>query len=99
MKAQWEEDRFRRQLVAYYEKKRRKYKAQAQNDRLRIEERNQGWKKLRSLPRNSRRVRIRNRCIFTGRRRAVLRTFRISRIILRKKALEGLLPGVKKASW
>lgn len=54
---------------------------------------------LNELPYNSSRTRIRNRCILTGRARSVWRVFRISRIQLRKLALEGVLMGVKKSSW
>jgi small subunit ribosomal protein S14 len=44
-------------------------------------------------------TRSRNRCKVTGRPRGFLRMFGLSRIYFRKLALEGLLPGVKKASW
>ncbi len=54
---------------------------------------------LSELPLNSSRTRVRNRCVITGRSRSVWRDFRISRIQLRKLAVEGLLMGVKKASW
>jgi small subunit ribosomal protein S14 len=54
---------------------------------------------LNELPHNSSKVRIRNRCVLTGRARAVWRSFRISRIQLRKLALEGVLIGVKRSSW
>lgn len=54
---------------------------------------------LNELPHNSSITRIRNRCVLTGRGRSVWRTFRLSRIQLRKLALEGLLMGVKRASW
>lgn len=55
--------------------------------------------KLSEMPRNSSRVRIRNRCALTGRCRGYYRQFGLSRIALRKLASEGLLPGVTKASW
>jgi len=55
--------------------------------------------KLQKLPRDSSRTRIRNRCLLTGRPRGYYRKFGLSRMGLRQKALEGLLPGVKKASW
>lgn len=42
---------------------------------------------------------IRNRCILTGRARAIFRSFRVSRILYRQLADEGFLPGVRKASW
>ena len=44
-------------------------------------------------------VRVRNRCVLTGRGRSIWSAFRISRIQLRKLALEGVLMGVKRSSW
>jgi small subunit ribosomal protein S14 len=54
---------------------------------------------LALLPRNSSPVRLRNRCKLTGRGRGYMRRFGVSRIKFRELALEGKIPGVKKASW
>ncbi len=54
---------------------------------------------LQALPRNSSPTRLHNRCIMTGRPRAYMRKFGISRISFRDLALEGKIPGVRKASW
>lgn len=54
---------------------------------------------LQKLPRNSSPVRLKNRCAITGRSRGYIRTFGLSRIQFRELALEGKIPGVKKASW
>ena len=54
---------------------------------------------LEKLPRNSSPVRLTNRCMLTGRPRAVSRYFGISRIKMRELALQGKLPGVSKSSW
>ena len=54
---------------------------------------------LRKLPRNSSATRVRNRCSMSGRPRGFLRHFGLSRIALRDMALNGLIPGVRKASW
>ena len=54
---------------------------------------------LQKLPRNSSPVRLKNRCAITGRSRGYMRTFGLSRIQFRELALEGKIPGVKKASW
>ena len=54
---------------------------------------------LQKLPRNSAMIRIRNRCQMTGRSRGYVRTFGLSRIAFREMALQGLIPGVRKASW
>ncbi len=54
---------------------------------------------LAKLPRDSSPTRSRMRCQITGRSRAVLRKFKVSRIMLRELALAGYIPGLKKASW
>ncbi len=54
---------------------------------------------LNKMPKNSSRVRLRNRCQFTGRSRGHLRLFNLSRLCFREMAHQGLLPGVFKASW
>ena len=53
--------------------------------------------KSRRTPKYS--SRIVRRCEITGRQRGVYRKFRISRIMLRKLALEGKIPGMRKSSW
>lgn len=55
--------------------------------------------KLQKLPRNSVKIRIRNRCWKTGRPRGYFRDFGLSRHVLREMAHQCLLPGVKKSSW
>jgi small subunit ribosomal protein S14 len=57
------------------------------------------WKALDELPKNSSKVRLKNRCQVTSRPRGYVRFFGISRIALRDMALEGKIPGLKKASW
>jgi small subunit ribosomal protein S14 len=54
---------------------------------------------LAKLPRNSSPTRLKNRCIETGRPRAFMRTFGLSRISFREHASKGEIPGVTKASW
>ncbi|MDR1130041.1 MAG: 30S ribosomal protein S14 [Prevotellaceae bacterium] len=54
---------------------------------------------LAKLPKNSSRVRLHNRCSLTGRPKGYMRLFGISRIQFREMASNGLIPGVKKASW
>jgi len=54
---------------------------------------------LNKLPRNSNRNRVRNRCVLTGRPRAVYRKFGLSRIAIREKGLAGEIPGLTKSSW
>ena len=55
--------------------------------------------KLQKIPRNSAKVRLRNRCWKTGRGRGVYRDFGLCRHALREMANEGFLPGVVKSSW
>lgn len=54
---------------------------------------------LQKLPANSSKVRVHNRCGLTGRPRGYMRQFGISRVTFREMALDGKIPGVKKASW
>jgi len=54
---------------------------------------------LAQLPRDASPVRIVNRCAITGRRHGYLRKFACSRLTFREAALNGLIPGVVKASW
>ena len=51
------------------------------------------------LPKNALPVRLKNRCQLTGRPRGYMRYFGLSRIMFRDMALNGMIPGVKKASW
>lgn len=55
--------------------------------------------KLQSIPRNANPIRMHNRCKITGRPKGYMRIFGISRIQFREMASNGLIPGVKKASW
>lgn len=57
------------------------------------------YEALQKLPRNASPVRVRNRCSLTGRPRGYVSKFGVSRIKFRELALDGKLPGVKKASW
>ena len=54
---------------------------------------------LQKLPRNASPVRMHNRCKLTGRPRGYMRQFGISRVTFREMANNGLIPGVRKASW
>ena len=54
---------------------------------------------LDELPKNSSKVRLKNRCQLTGRPKGYVRYFGISRVALRDMALNGKIPGLKKASW
>jgi small subunit ribosomal protein S14 len=57
------------------------------------------WEGLAKLPRNSSPTRWKNRCFETGRPRAYMRQFGLSRISFREHASKGEIPGVTKSSW
>lgn len=57
------------------------------------------WSLLDKLPKNSSKVRLRNRCALTGRGRGYVRQFGVSRIQFKKLATEGKIPGITKSSW
>ena len=69
------------------------------NKKTSLQERFQAQLKLSKLPRNSSKIRVRNRCEITGRPHGVYRKLKISRITLRKLSLEGKIPGMVKSSW
>jgi small subunit ribosomal protein S14 len=77
----------REALVAKYADVRRKLKKE------------KNFAALAKLPRDSSPTRSHNRCQLTGRSRGNLRKFKISRIMLRELANQGMIPGLKKASW
>jgi small subunit ribosomal protein S14 len=87
-KTSWmERDKRKRATVAKYAAKRAELKEKGD------------YEGLAKLPRDASPVRLINRCRVSGRRRAFLRKFGISRITFREMALSGLIPGVTKASW
>ena len=98
MKAKLEQDRKRRKIFKSFENERKLLKSIIQNNTLKDEDRLEALTKLQNLPRNSSSTRVKNRCPLTGRSRGVQRDFKLSRHLLRKNAIEGFLPGVKKAS-
>ena len=64
-----------------------------------IEERFEAQLKLAQMPRNGAKIRLRNRCLITGRPRGYYRKVKMSRIALRELALSGQIPGMVKSSW
>ncbi len=77
----------RQRMVEQYAERRKKLKAEG------------NWEELDKLPRNSSKVRYRNRCKLSGRPRGYYGDLGISRIRLRELALTGKIPGMTKASW
>ena len=80
-------ERKRQAMVAKYADKRAALKAAGD------------WDALQKLPKNSSKVRLHNRCAITGRPKGYIRQFGISRVTFREMANQGLIPGVRKASW
>ncbi len=80
-------ERKRERLVEKYAQKRAELKAAGD------------YEALQKLPKNASPVRLHNRCKLTGRPRGYMRQFGISRVTFREMANQGLIPGVKKASW
>ena len=81
-------------------RQRKREKMVAQHAEKRAELKKAGdWKALDDLPKNSSKVRLKNRCQITGRPRGYIRYFGLSRIAMRDMALDGKIPGLKKASW
>ena len=86
-------------LAKKFSKKREKLKKIVSNRKLPLEERFAAQLKLSKIPRNSAKIRIRNRCEITGRPHGVYRKLKISRIALRDLASKGKIPGMTKSSW
>ena len=86
-------------LVKKYAKKRLALKKILNDKKLPLNERFQAQLKLAKIPRNSAKIRIRNRCEITGRPHGVYRKLKISRIALRELASKGIIPGMTKSSW
>ncbi len=86
-------------MAKRFNQKRRKLKDIIRNKKLPLNERFAAQLKLSKLPKNSSKIRIRNRCEITGRPHGVYRKLRISRIALRQMASSGKIPGMTKSSW
>jgi small subunit ribosomal protein S14 len=94
-----EREKRRRMMVDKFATKRAELKAVIKNSASTDEERWDAQLKLQSLPRDSSKVRIRNRCAITGRPHGYYRKFGLSRTKLREAAMRGDVPGLVKASW
>ena len=92
-------DEQRRAAVEKYADRRAAIVAVLKDGNASLEDKQEAYKALAKLPRDSSKVRSRNRCKLTGRPRAFLRDFGLCRIAFREMAHRGELPGVMKASW
>src|SRR5512141_2718509 len=93
------ENKKKARLVKAYAGRRERLKAKANDETLSIEEQFEARLKLAQLPRNSAKIRVRNRCEISGRPRAFYRKLKMSRIALRELGSRGLIPGLVKSSW
>ncbi|KHJ55098.1 30S ribosomal protein S14 [Aureimonas altamirensis] len=94
-----EKNKRRERLVAKFAAKREALKAITTDQSASMEDRFRAQLKLAELPRNSTKVRVRNRCELTGRPRAYYRKLKMSRIALRELGNNGQIPGIVKSSW
>ncbi len=86
-------------MAEKYANRRLKLKEVVMNKNASPEERFQATLKLAEMPRNSAKIRVRNRCKLTGRSRSYYRKFGLSRVELRDLASFGEIPGLVKSSW
>jgi len=85
--------------VSLMGKKRKSLKKIIMNRDLPLDERFSAQIKLNEMPRDSSHIRVRNRCLITGRPRGNYRKFKMSRIAFRELASTGQVPGILKSSW
>ena len=94
-----EKNERRKQMAARQFTKRQALAATVRSTKATDEETRAAQVALQKLPRNGATIRIRNRCQMSGRSRGYVAMFGLSRIAFRDMALQGLIPGVRKASW
>lgn len=94
-----QKDKRQRGLVNKYKTRRDALREKVRDQNISFEEKMQAQKMMQSLPRDSSRTRLRNRCLLTGRSRGVYRRFGLARSKLRELAMMGYFPGLRKASW
>ncbi len=92
-------DHKRAKLIQKFASKRNELKRIMSDPNVTDEEFYQAQRKLTKMPRNSSPIRLRNRCSITGRPRAYIRKYGVSRITFRELASQGKIPGVTKSSW
>ena len=98
-KSSIEKNKIRMKKVLSMANKRKSLKQVIMNKSLPMDERFQAQMKLNSMPRDGSSIRVRNRCLITGRPRGNYRKFKMSRIAFRELASSGQIPGIVKSSW
>ncbi|EJF76833.1 30S ribosomal protein S14 [Bartonella birtlesii] len=94
-----EKNKRREVMVKRYAARRARLKVIVMDQKVSLEERFNASVQLAELPRNSAKVRVRNRCEVSGRPRAYYRKLKMSRIALRELGSIGHIPGIVKSSW
>ncbi|MFT7516372.1 MAG: small subunit ribosomal protein S14 [Myxococcota bacterium] len=89
----------RQRLVANFAERRAVLVAVIKDPNASLEAKAEAYLAISKMPRDSAKSRLHNRCSVTGRPRGYSRRFGISRLVLRRLAHEGFLPGVRKSSW
>ena len=89
----------RKQIVERYKTRRDELKGILKSSKSSDLDKYEARLKLEKMPRDSNPIRIRNRCVVTGRPRSYYRKFGLSRITFREMALKGQIPGITKSSW
>ena len=89
----------RKQIVERYKTRRDELKDIIKSSKSSDSDKYEARLKLEKMPRDSNPIRIRNRCVVTGRPRSYYRKFGLSRITFREMALKGQIPGITKSSW
>ena len=98
-KSSIEKNKTRIKKVLSMRQKRKDLKQIIMNKSVPMDERFQAQIKLNNMPRDGSSIRVRNRCLITGRPRGNYRKFKMSRIAFRELASTGQIPGIVKSSW
>lgn len=98
-KSSVEKQKRREILVKKNAEKRQNLKRMSIDPKLTEDERANARTALNKMPRDTSRIRLRNRCQLTGRSRGFLRKFKLSRLCFRELSLMGMIPGITKSSW
>lgn len=89
----------RQNLVARHAERRAQLLAVIKDPEAALEDKAAAYERLHKMPRDASKVRLHNRCSLTGRPRGYYRKFGVSRLVFRRLAHKGELPGVRKSSW
>ncbi|MHC4379936.1 MAG: 30S ribosomal protein S14 [Planctomycetota bacterium] len=89
----------RQRLVATHAERRAEIVKIIKDPEAGLDDKTAAYKAIQKMPRDASSTRLHNRCSITGRPRGYSRRFGISRLVLRRLAHEGFLPGVRKSSW